>query len=183
MTTCAECHFVYEELPIAEAPGAIRHAARQIREQLGALLTEADGVEALRTRPEPATWSALEYAGHVRDVLLYHRELVIQTLLEETPRSIMLHGEERACLERYDDEDPATTATEVTIAADLLARLLAGLDAHQWARRCLYSYPEASECDLAWLARQGAHEAIHHLHDIKTGLRLVRPIIAEIDVP
>jgi hypothetical protein len=170
MTQCAQCHFDFENLAANEAPAAIRHAARQIRELLGELLVEADGVEALRTRPEPTTWSALEYAGHVRDVLITQRERVYLTLIDDVPTFAPVHPERRVLLGDYNGEDPATTATEVTIAADLLARLLAGLDADKWARRCVFHFPEPEARDLAWIARHCAHEAIHHLLDIETVL-------------
>jgi DinB superfamily len=166
MTACAKCHFVYEDLPAAEAPGTLRRSAREIRERLGTLLDEPGGVERLRTRPEPETWSALEYAGHVRDVLLTQHGRIYRALIEDVPAFAPMHRDERAVLGVYNDEDPATTATEVAIAADLLSRLLARLDDAQWSRRCIYNYPEPTEVDVAWVARHSVHELVHHILDI-----------------
>jgi hypothetical protein len=174
MTSCAQCGFDFEGLEADEAPAVLRRAARQIREQLGELLAEADGVDALRTRPEPDTWSALEYAAHVRDVFITQRERLYQTLLEDVPTFSPVHPEQRVIVGNYDDEDPAITATELTIAADMLARLLVGLDADQWSRRFSAFLPELEQRDLRWLARHSAHEAVHHLLDIDTGLARVQ---------
>jgi S-DNA-T family DNA segregation ATPase FtsK/SpoIIIE len=166
MTSCEQCHFVSEDLAAEEAPGALRRAAREIRERLGTQLDAPGGVERLRTRPDAETWSALEYAGHVRDVLLTQHGRVYQALVEDVPTFAPMHREERVRLGGYNDEDPATTATEVTIAADLFARLLARLSATEWARRCIYNFPEPTEVDVAWLARHSVHEVVHHLLDI-----------------
>jgi hypothetical protein len=174
MTTCAECGFDFESLDADEAPAVVRRAARQIRERLGELLTEADGVDALRTRPEPETWSALEYAAHLRDVLITQRERLYQTLIDDVPSFTPVHPEQRVVIGDYDDEDPATTATELTIAADMLARLLSELDADQWSRRFSAYLPKLEQRDLRWLARHAAHEAVHHLLDIHTVLARVR---------
>jgi S-DNA-T family DNA segregation ATPase FtsK/SpoIIIE len=166
MTSCAKCHFVYEDLAPEETSGALRHGAREIRGRLGTLLDEPGGVERLRTRPEAETWSALEYAGHVRDVLLTQHGRLYQALVEEVPAFSPMHRNERVLLGGYNDEDPATTSTEVTIAADLLARLLTRLRVTEWSRRCIYNYPEPTEVDVVWLARHSMHEVVHHLLDI-----------------
>jgi hypothetical protein len=174
MTSCAQCHFVYEDLEAEATPGALRHSAREIRERLGTLLNEPGGVERLRTRPEPETWSPLEYAGHVRDVLLVQHDRLYQALLEDAPAFTPMHRDERVRLGGYNDEDPATTATEVTIAADLFARVLSRLDATGWARRCIYNFPGPTEVDVVWLARHSVHEVVHHLLDIDDVLARVK---------
>jgi hypothetical protein len=166
MTSCAQCLFVYEDLEAEATPGALRHSAREIRERLGMLLDEPGGVERLRSRPEPETWSALEYAGHVRDVLLVQHDRLYQALVEDVPAFAPMHHNERVVLGGYNDEDPATTATEVTIAADLLARVLSRLDVSAWSRRCIFNFAAPTEVDVAWLARDGVHEVVHHLRDI-----------------
>ncbi len=166
MTSCAQCHFVYEDLEAEATPGALRHSAREIRERLGTLLDEPGGVERLRTRPEPDVWSTLEYAGHVRDVLLVQHARLYQALIEDVPAFTPMHRDERVGLGGYNDEDPATTATEVTIAADLLARVLSRLDTTEWSRRCTYDVTRPSEVDVVWLARHSVHEVVHHLLDI-----------------
>lgn len=173
MTSCPECEFVYEELAATEVPNVIRHQAREIRERLGTMLGEANGVPLLRTRPEPTVWSALEYSGHVRDVFLTQHVRIYHALVVDTPDFPPMHRDERALLGAYNEEDPATTASEVTMAADLFCRLVTRLDASQLSRRCIYQSPKPTERDLLWVARHTTHEALHHLRDIDKVLAAV----------
>jgi hypothetical protein len=175
MTSCTECGFVYEDLPAKEIAGVVRHAAREIRERLGDVLGQANGVPTLRTRPEPATWSALEYAGHVRDVFLTQHGRLYHGLVVDTPEFPPMHRDERVVLGAYNEEDPATTSAEVTMAADLFARLVQRLSPPQWARRCIYVNPEPTERELIWVARHTAHEVLHHLDDIDRVLTSITP--------
>lgn len=170
MTTCAGCGFVYENFDGAAAPKEFHRRARELRERLGAALMTAGGLEALRRRPEPAVWSALEYAGHVRDVLLAQRERLFLALVEERPAFAPMYRDDRVTLGRYNDEDPATTGTEAVLAADLLGRAFAPLTAEQWRRPMLYGSPEPAEHDLIWLARHTVHECRHHLGDVDAAL-------------
>lgn len=175
MTTCAECGFVYEDLPADDIAGVVRHAAREIRERLGDAFGQVDGLERLRTRPQPATWSALEYAGHVRDVFLTQHGRLYHGLVVDTPEFPPMHRDERVVLGAYNEEDPATTGTEVTMGADLFARLVTRLSTEQWARHCIYANPEPRERELIWVARHTAHEVLHHLGDIDHVLAKVKP--------
>lgn len=175
MTSCSECGFVYEDLAASEIVGVIRHAAREIRERLGSALGEPDGVPMLRTRPEPTTWSALEYAGHVRDVFLTQHGRLYHGLVVDTPEFPSMHRDERVELGAYNEEDPTTTAGEVTMAADLFGRLAQRLTPEQWARACIYVNPVPTERELIWVARHTAHEVLHHLGDIDRVLAAVHP--------
>jgi hypothetical protein len=59
------------------------------------------------------------------------------------------------------------------MAANLVAKLFEGLDSEQLARRCVYSYPEPTERDVAWLGHHTLHEATHHLEDLHSVLARV----------
>lgn len=161
MTTCHECGFVLEDLPVR----GIGDALRQVGPRWQAALA-AGPAEHLRARPAPATWSALEYACHVRDVLLVQRDRVVRAVVEEGPDFSPMHREERVALARYADDPPPLVAQEVAFAADLLARLFDGLSVEQLARRCVYGYPDRTEVDVAWVGRHTVHEAEHHLFDV-----------------
>ena len=125
----------------------------------------------IRTRPGPRTWSALEYACHIRDVFLTQRERVYLTLVEDCPSFAPMHREERASLARYATEEPTDVGRELKVAAELLARAFEGLDQAQWQRRCIYNFPEARERTVLWLGRHAVHEGEHHLRDVDTALR------------
>jgi hypothetical protein len=126
---------------------------------------------AIRARPGPRTWSALEYACHVRDVFLVQRERIYLALVEDCPRFAPMYREERAVLARYIAEDADEVARQIKVAAELLAWAFEGLDEAQRQRRCIYNFPEPSEKTVLWLARHAIHEGEHHLHDVDTALR------------
>ena len=125
----------------------------------------------IRTRPGPKTWSALEYACHLRDVFLTQRERVYLALVEDCPSFAPMHREERAILARYAGEEPDDVGPELKMAAELLARAFEGLDQAQWQRRCIYNFPEARERTVLWLGRHAVHEGEHHLRDVDAALR------------
>jgi DinB superfamily len=122
---------------------------------------------AARQRPQPDVWSALEYACHVRDVLLVQRDRTVQALVETNPGFARMHREERVSLARYHAHPPPVVADQLGLAAELCATVFEGLTAEQWARPLIYNYPAPSPRDLAWLARNTVHEVEHHLGDIR----------------
>jgi len=121
----------------------------------------------VRQRPEPAVWSALEYACHLRDVLLVQRDRVLLALVVDEPGFVPMYRDERVGLARYNEDDPAVVAAELVMAADLFARLIERLDRAQLDRPAIYHYPVTARVDLGWVARHTLHEAIHHLADVR----------------
>ena len=138
---------------------------------MGAELVARAASPAVRTRPEPSVWSALEYACHVRDALLVQRERVLLAQVEERPSFAPMYRDERVSFAGYRDEQPEDVADHLAVAAALVGRVLDGLTAPQRARVCIYNYAVATERDVAWLGRHSAHEAWHHLGDVKSVLR------------
>jgi hypothetical protein len=130
----------------------------------------------VRMRPAPDVWSAIEYACHVRDVWLVQRDRAILALVEDTPSYPRMFRDERTDLAGYQREDVTDVASEVVMAANLMAKLFEGLASDQLARPCIYNYPEPTERDVAWLGRHTLHEATHHLDDLRSVLaRVVSP--------
>ena len=127
---------------------------------------EVDRREVLRRRAHPDVWSALEYACHVRDVLLAQRERTFLALVEDCPSFAPIYRDERVGLARYAAEDPDRVATQIDIAIDLLNHVLVGLDAAGWQRQCVYNFPVPTVRNLLWLAQHTLHEGEHHLFDI-----------------
>lgn len=126
---------------------------------------------AIRTRPRPRIWSALEYACHIRDVFLTQRERVYLSLVEDCPNFARMYRDERAVLARYFVEDPDEVGRELKVAAGMLAWAFEGLDDTQLRRRCIYNFPDAQERTVLWLGRHAVHEGEHHLRDVDAALR------------
>lgn len=157
---CDECGFDHASVPEDGVAAAIRAVPGRFRERLDPF--PAGG----RHRPEPGVWSALEYACHVRDVLLVQRERVIRALVDDVPTFPPMYREERVALAGYADEDPAGVLAGLGVAADLLARVVDRLGPADLARRCVYSFPGPAERTLLWVGRHTVHEAHHHLADV-----------------
>lgn len=165
MTTCAECGFGYDGLAAADISRTLRGFGDRYR----AALAGADE-SAVRRRPSPEVWSALEYGCHVRDVFLVQRDRVIRALVEDRPTNPSMHRDERVRLARYAAEPPPVVAEHVAMAADLLATVYDGLSPDQLRRTCVYNYPQTTDRDLAWVGRHTVHEGEHHLLDIRRAL-------------
>lgn len=166
MDRCDECGFVYEDHPLEGVANELGVVGERAAEGLQAHDDDAGLDRALRNRPEPAVWSVLEYACHLRDIFLTQRERLFLALVEESPSFAPIHRDERAVLARYGAEERATVADELLVTSALLARSFAGVDAAGWQRTCLYNYPTLTQRTVGWLGRHTLHEGAHHLQDM-----------------
>jgi S-DNA-T family DNA segregation ATPase FtsK/SpoIIIE len=157
---CAECGYVYD---VAASALSSRLAGVAARYQT-ALAGRADAV--VRTRPDPTTWSALEYTCHIRDVLLVQRDRLYIALAADDPTWPPMYRDARPILARYNQQDPAVVLNQLAVAGELAADAFSGLDAVQLARTFTYNYPAPAVHDVLWLGRHAIHEAEHHLADV-----------------
>jgi DinB superfamily len=158
---CDQCGFAYDENTATMAAAAIRAGAAQ----LTAILT--DSPAGLPARPEPGRWSPLEYACHVRDMLLVQRERLLAARRLDRPECQPMGRDERVELDGYAAQNPADVARQLADAAQLFANDLDRLGAADWDRRVIYSYPRRAERSLRWLAIHTVHEVRHHLLDVR----------------
>ncbi len=165
---CQECGFSYELV----APDAIAGRLRSLGPRLAGALDGADPAAASR-RPEPAVWSALEYACHIRDVFLIQRERAVLAQVEDNPRVARMNRDERVALCRYDAQAVPDVLDQVAMAAELCALVFDSLDEAARARRLVYPWPAATERDVAWVGRHTVHEGEHHLMDVRRVLAAV----------
>lgn len=154
---CPDCGFVASDWDVPALAGLIRSTTPT---WLTAL--QRDDV---RARPEPATWSVLEYGAHVRDVHRTMRARLELTLTEETPTFANWDQDATALAERYDLQDPTQVAAELADAAEQAAALYDTVTADQRERRALRS--NGSEFTVLTLTRYHLHDIVHHLHDIR----------------
>jgi hypothetical protein len=121
----------------------------------------------LTARPSQGVWSPLEYACHVRDVLLAQRERVFLALVEDCPSFAPIYRDQRVELARYAGEKPRDVIAQIEMASSMVAYAFGGLDDDGWGRLCLYNYPVLARRSIAWLAAHTLHEGEHHLGDIE----------------
>jgi hypothetical protein len=161
---CDACGFTYDLALARDAAERCRRLARE----LAAVLAQTP-VETVRARPSPDTWSILEYACHVRDVLLVQRERVLLARRVADPEPPAMGRDDRVVHDGYAEQDPRDVSRQMIDAADLFANDLDRLDDEEWQRGIVYGYPPPPRRrSLAWLAVHTLHELQHHLRDVTT---------------
>ncbi|RZU62192.1 DinB family protein [Zhihengliuella halotolerans] len=160
--TCPECGADVSAMSPQDVAAAIRDCLPAWRELL---IDTSDDDAALRTRPEPNTWSPLEYAAHVRDVFrIMHYRLDLM-LREDVPTFPDWDQDATAREDRYLEQDPRTVAIQLASAGRGLADAFDSVLARDIGRRGLRS--NGSEFTVETLSRYAWHDIAHHLHDLE----------------
>jgi len=165
MDQCDGCGFEYELARAGEAGAQIVSGSGAIASRM-----QLSEVAQLRRRVEPGVWSPLEYACHVRDVLLVQRERVLTARRIERPSFDPMGRDERVEHDGYASQEPHAVARQLNDAAALLANVFSRLEPGDWDRMVMYNYPVHLERSLTWVAVHTVHEVTHHLKDIETQL-------------
>jgi DinB superfamily len=153
---CPECGFDPATVHHTEVADRIRgDAADWVRR-----LTEPD----VRTRFRPTVWSTLEYGCHVRDVHRIFNHRIVSMLTEDEPKFPNWDQDETAVADDYASQDPATVATELFDAANVVADTYANVPADAWARRGLRG--NGSEFTIATISIYHLHDIVHHADDV-----------------
>lgn len=158
---CEGCGFAYDLRRAATAGEEIR---AQVAEIVAIL---RDNTIDVRSRRHPGLWSPLEYGCHVRDVLLVQRERVLAARRVDGVDCASMGRDERVEHDGYSEQDPTDVARQLADAATLFSNVLARLTTEAWDRTVVYHYPESNARSLRWVAVHTAHEARHHLLDIR----------------
>lgn len=154
---CAACAMSYADTGLEAAVAALRSVPAEVRTAALAV-PEAHR----RVRPDPATWSVVEYACHVRDVFATFTTRLHRTGTEDEPALDPMFADLRAVRFRYNEADLEVVLTELdTYVAGFLDEIAATTGWDRTATR------RADEQRTArWLVRQALHEARHHTRDI-----------------
>lgn len=153
---CPECGFDAMSVHHSEVAARIRDdAADWVRRLAG---------PGVRTRPQPTVWSALEYGCHVRDVHRIFNHRVRLMLAEDEPQFPNWNQDDTATADDYASQDPATVATELFDAANIVADTYANVPGQAWTRRGLRS--NGSAFSIATIAIYHLHDVVHHAHDV-----------------
>lgn len=133
----------------------------------GRTLAEADPA-GVRVRPAPATWSALEYACHSRDLIGVFEHRVRRTA--KTPGQTLGWWDHEASVieDKYNEQVPVLVAEEMASMARSFIEVLAGLEPLAWdlpaERR------PGEHFTIRDMARFVLHELIHHRWDAENSL-------------
>ncbi|MFW6092113.1 MAG: DinB family protein [Actinomycetota bacterium] len=164
MERCEECGFGYDLGRAAQAGAEITDGAAALAAMVAAAGTD------VRSRRWPQTWSPLEYACHVRDMLLVQRERVLLARRKDRPSVEPMGRDERVEHDGYAEQEVADVARQLTDAARLFANVLARLGDADWDRTMEYHYPGTAERSLRWVAVHTLHEVSHHTLDVSRQL-------------
>lgn len=154
---CPDCGFDAASVTVDRIPVLIRDNATTWE----AVLTCDD----VGMRPDPAVWSPLEYACHVRDVHLLFDERVALMLAEDEPRFRNWDQDETAVAERYAAQDPAVVSVDLLEAAERVAERYESVPPGAWSRRGLRS--DGSGFSVESLGLYHLHDVVHHAWDVR----------------
>ena len=168
---CPECGIDYDTLQPPDMVVAVRSFPRRFRELLQPRDDEEKHDTLIRRRPEPETWSALEYTAHVADRLDHLGPVIRQVTREDNPAIPGFDNDERAVSQAYNDLERTEVLGWLDLACGELASVLEGVNADDWTRT---GRLDAGERDALTVARNGVHEGAHHLRDVQRVLNQVR---------
>jgi hypothetical protein len=160
---CGECGFDATLLMTADAITALRSLGRRWREAFHDVPDDT-----LRRRPEPQTWSPLEYAAHTRDVLALLGGALDQILNSERPEFPAIEpdplgADGSAADHGYNALDPervlASLERNATGMADRAAKALP----EHFSRTATLG---GDTVDGARILKHAVHDATHHLKDV-----------------
>ncbi|GAA5160302.1 DinB family protein [Ornithinimicrobium tianjinense] len=151
---CDECGFV--------AGYDVRTTGERLRATVPLWRERLSG-EDVRERPEPSTWSPLEYGAHCRDVLTVMRGRLELMLAEDGARFASWDQDAAAVDEAYWQQDPEQVADEYAEEAALTAEAFDAVGGEQWDRR---GSRAGTAFTVATLAVYLLHDLEHHLVDV-----------------
>jgi len=153
----------------AYSDGALLASLRLLGDRWEEQLSAAG--EHLRTRPDPGTWSAIEYAAHSRDVTRLHAYGVEQALTGAEPTFPVVSDDAiEAAAVAYGDADPDEVLDALARAASRLAQLADDAGEHTWTRGLTVG---ETRSDVRRLLEHALHDSHHHLLDVDRGLAAI----------
>src|SRR2546421_10999686 len=124
---CPECGFAAGEIAPEDVPGLLRANAEAWR-----ALFAAGSAEELRTRPNPAKWSPLEYACHVRDcnnVYLHRVDLMLE---HDDPQYPNWDQDQSAIDDKYNEQNPDTVIAALIDTTQKIAAKVESASDDEW---------------------------------------------------
>lgn len=162
-TSCDICGFRWDDVT-GDVVGRLTRASESFVD----VVTNAGAL--VSRRPSPERWSILEYAGHLRDVLISIRERIILAVVTDRPTGVAMHRDERVDRGLYRHDTVADVSEELTVVTRLFTKTVSSLREDDTRRALIYSSASPHEVTVAWAIAQAIHEAEHHLGDIRENL-------------
>jgi hypothetical protein len=154
---CAECGLDTRSVAGEAIPAVLRANAADWQR---ALTTVADPA----ARPHPGTWSPVEYACHVRDLLVLCDSRLDLMLTQDDPVFANWDQDKAVVTGRYGEQPPDRIAAEIAAAAVASANRFEQIGAGQW--QCAGRRGDGVNYTVETFGRNLVHEVIHHLYDV-----------------
>lgn len=154
---CPDCGFDAADYPDTSVSSAVRNNADFWP---GVLARDT-----VRARPNESTWSPLEYAAHVRDVLRVYRLRIDYMVEQDDPLYPNWDQDQAAIDDRYDEQNPAEVAFTLEVATVELAEAFDALTAEQWQRPGRRS--DGASFTISTIAKYMTHDLVHHRWDVR----------------
>lgn len=154
---CPECRMDTRTIARDEIPALLRANAADWRRALAT-------VEDPAARPHPDVWSPVEYACHVRDLLVLCDSRLDLMLTLDYPVFANWDGDEAVVKGRYGDQPADRIAAELAAAATTAAARLDRIGTGQWQRTGRRG--DGVNYTVETFGRNLVHEAVHHLCDV-----------------
>jgi hypothetical protein len=157
--SCAECGFDESSTPPAGVVTGLDRVTPRICAAIRAVPPQR-----LRQRPDSATWAPIEYLGHLRESMAFHRWLIERALAEEDPAIPIVDPDQSVADAGYIDADLDELVGQferrILRLTDRLTVLPHGADQRRLTLGDL-------RITVALVARSAWHECHHHLGDIR----------------
>ncbi|BCP05408.1 DinB family protein [Mycobacterium paraintracellulare] len=156
---CHECGFNQSATPPGEVAAILPPLAQAIARSVR-LVPE----ERIRRRPAPDVWSPLEYLGHLRESMSFHRWLIEKAIGEDNPLIPMVNPDESVARAGYRAADTDALIGQFDRRIQRLCELLITLDDKAIHRTLTL---DGRQIPVALIARSAWHECHHHHGDIR----------------
>jgi hypothetical protein len=151
-----------------DAVAILRSLPRRWRSALAFDLDAAEPEAVLAERPFPAAWSALEHAGHVRDVLHALSIRLLRVLREDDPVLPQTHDTPPS---GANEQGPGVILAALALTAEQLAQCIETTSSSEWHRSGRRGQARVRAIDLV---REAVHEGTHHLREASLQLENLR---------
>lgn len=157
--TCIECGFDESHTEPKGVARALPSLATAIGDDISGL-----SAQLARQRPSPDVWSPVEYLGHLREAMAFHRWLIESALAEDNPLIPMVDPDESVAKAGYADADIGALFGQFERRVDRLCHLLTELEGGAVNRTLTLNDRQVT---VGLVARSAWHECHHHRCDIR----------------
>jgi hypothetical protein len=159
---CGECRYDF-----AEDPARLSQRCAAFSTDISSVL-HSTALDVLLRRPDPRTWSPLEYAAHVSEVIPWYVARIRKVLREDGAQLTAFDWDLAASDGKYRQRAVGTVTKDLRRACAELAELARSLTRDDLARAGAGS--DGTPRTVQVLLARAGHELAHHELDLRRGI-------------